>query len=432
MEKRNLLIGLATGATVLTYPQGANAGNPCVPAKVLEADDHTQYDVKRDFCAIGDGIADDTTALQTAISAGSHAQRPVRLPPGSYRTTRPLQIPSNTAFIGSARSTSFGCRIEPYGCAAFVVGGNTSSFHCSIENLLIWPKGPAPESLISVDNSYSVSLRNIRIHNAQSLIKRAAILLLGSKDDGGHGPSGNIVWENLIVRNDTDQSSVAILAAKGCGSHRFIVPDLENYQILLEWQGGQVDFLLPYTERAGQFGVNCNLSADDDSAHFNTFGGRIDCASSGLGCAIRETTRNFNSFGTSWGDTAQTAAYVYALPAGPVAFYGLTPNLTESGRARFAGVPGWRSRVRFAQSNLGNTCMLNMHLDAHAQSSANVEVPGVAPNRYWARVTFNSDPRGTQLSAHVSADDTVKIVAYNMSERQYTLSGLFTVECGLV
>src|SRR5208337_2200455 len=110
--------------------------------------------------------------------------------------------------------------------------------------------------------------KGIRIHESQAGLRRAAVLLLGDASSGGHGPCSNIIWENLIVRNDVAQPPVAVLASRGCGSHRFYSPDLENFQVLLEWQGGQIDLIAPYTERAGRYAVNCSLAADDGNAYF--------------------------------------------------------------------------------------------------------------------------------------------------------------------
>ena len=53
-----------------------------------------QVDV-RAFGAIGDGIADDTAAIQAAIDAGTY----VRIPTGTYRTGR-LKLKSNLALVG--------------------------------------------------------------------------------------------------------------------------------------------------------------------------------------------------------------------------------------------------------------------------------------------------------------------------------------------
>ena len=388
-------------------------------------------DAKADFAATGDGVADDSQSLQAAIDAGSSSYRPVILPPGVYRITRPLTVPSNTMLIGSSPGLGFGCRIEPFGCAAFIVGGKMPAFHCSIENILIWPKGNAPQFIISVDNSYSVTFRNVRIHECQDHIGRAAVLLLGEPSSGGHGKCGNIIWDNLIIRNDDAQPPVAIMATKGCGSHRFFSPDLENYAVLFEWRGGQIDLITPYTERAGRYAVNCNTDVDDSEVHFNSFGGVVDCANSGLGCAIRSSTRNFNSFGTQWGPTAELACYVYSLPGSPVWFHGLVPNVGNSGRARFSGVPGWRRTVGFAQQALTGSKAIEVLIPPNERVEERITIAGVLAGQFWARVTINADSLGVQLSAFVSSTDTVTIVAQNGGSAPALMKGLLFVECGV-
>jgi len=64
----------------------------------------------RDFGAKGDGVTDDTAAIQAALEAakehgGHRAQRHVTLPPGIYAISRPLLIPSGTTIHGSGGAT---------------------------------------------------------------------------------------------------------------------------------------------------------------------------------------------------------------------------------------------------------------------------------------------------------------------------------------
>lgn len=55
--------------------------------------------VKTDFGAVGDGVTDDTTAIQTAINASTNAQ--LLFPAGNYRITTPMTLTgSNIALIG--------------------------------------------------------------------------------------------------------------------------------------------------------------------------------------------------------------------------------------------------------------------------------------------------------------------------------------------
>jgi hypothetical protein len=51
-----------------------------------------QYNVKSDFGAKGDGVADDTKPLQAGIDAAKAAGTSVFIPHGTYRTTAPLQM----------------------------------------------------------------------------------------------------------------------------------------------------------------------------------------------------------------------------------------------------------------------------------------------------------------------------------------------------
>jgi hypothetical protein len=400
------------------------------PANLQNGHLNSWYDLKRDFNAMGNGAADDTDALQSAIDTGSANVRPVVIPPGTYKTTRALTIPSNTMLFGSAPGLGFGCRLEPTGCPAFVIGGAAPSFQCSIDNLMIWPKGPAPDFLVSIDNSYSVAFRNLRIHDAQQRLGRAAVLLLGAPGSGGHGSCTNVIWDNLIVRNDTGQPAVAVLAAHGCGSHRFLTPDLENFGVLLDWRGGQMDLIAPYAERAGRFAVNCNPDPGEPGAYLNTFGGSFDTAKSGVGCAIGATARNFNSFGTLWGSSGVHAAFVYGVPAGPVTFYGVVPNSDKTKAPRFSGIEGWRRYVMFPQALIGASRASTLDVPADARAQIDIEVGEVEVGAHWARAAINADSTGALLSAYVSKPGIVTVVATNLTHKAITLRGVFTVECG--
>jgi hypothetical protein len=53
----------------------------------------------RDFGAVGDGVVDDTAAIQAALNAGSG--KSVMLPPGTYRTSSVLEILANTLFFAA-------------------------------------------------------------------------------------------------------------------------------------------------------------------------------------------------------------------------------------------------------------------------------------------------------------------------------------------
>ncbi len=378
------------------------------------------HDVKADFGAIGNGIADDTTKLMAAINTGSKEQRPVFIPPGSYKITQTLEIPSNTMLIGSSPGLGFGCRLEPEGCGAFRIGGATQSFACLIQDLMIWPKGDAPDNIISIDNSYSVVFRNVRIHEAQAKLGRAAVVMLGDSTAGGHGQCNNIIWENLIVRNDGVQpGKPAVLSTRGCGTHKFIAPDLENYLELFTWQGGGIDIVSPHGERAGRYAFNCReVDEQDRHAYLNIYGGVVTCSPSGIACAIDSRTRRFNSFGTIWANPdandGPQAVYVYGVPMQPAVFHGVVPDPTGSGPYGYAGIAGWERAISFPDYLLRSVSSgWNASVPPNGQTAKIINLKGVRMGRHWVRVNADGDLEGVQISAYVSANDAVTVVAQN-------------------
>jgi hypothetical protein len=427
--RRSILRSMSLAGSAALLAGGSSAPAQTPQHRAAQAAGY--LNAREDFRARGDGVADDSTPLQRAIDAGSKEVRPIILPPGAYRISRPLIIPPNTMLLGSAPGLGFGCRLEPAGCAALLIGGSSMTFHCSIENLMIWPRGEPPESIVSIDNSYSVTFRNIRIHNTQQAVKRAAVVLLGDESAGGHGRCNDIIWDNLIVRNDVEQSRLGILATRGCGTHRFIAPCLENFVTLFEWQGGQIDVFAPYTERAGRYAVDCNTDPGDQTAYLNTHGGIVDCAESGVACAIRSNSGLFNSFGTAWGARSSRAMYAYSLPIRPVCFHGIEPNLRSSGQGQFAGVKGWQRAVRFPQYSIKTSTPMAVKLTPGQQQASRLHVPGVAPGEYWVRALMDVDLAGVHLSAYVCTEDTVEILTHNLSSQTTDVRGTLLIECGL-
>jgi hypothetical protein len=394
------------------------------------------YNAKSDFGAIGDGTVDDTTSLQTAISTAATTQRPLFLPPGTYRITQALVIPSNTVLLGSGFARNFGCRLQPVGCPALSIGGATEVFHCHLENFMIWPQGTAPSHLIRMDHCYSITIRNVRLHEAQSGqsgLSTAAIWLLGDSAVGGNGRCNGILWDNVIVRNDNSQPSApAVLAERGCGSHRFISPNLENYQDLIVWRGGQLDLFTPYTERAGRFGIDCDPSTLDTTAYLNVFGGVLASAASGVPVAIRSNTRNFNAYGVSLEGAGTYAAYAYSLPGRTANFHGLAdPNLSGTGINQFGGVAGWERAVAFPDLALkASTAWTGVSVPSKGQVSKTVTVTGARIGKHWARANLSVSAGNLQLSAHVTASDTVTVVAQNNTATAISFGATLLVEAG--
>ena len=433
-EKRSFFGGAAVGGLVLTGAVGALSMLKSSPAEAalggLSGAFSDWYDVKKDFLAVGDGYENDTVALQNAIDAGSANQRPIFIPNGAYKITEPLLVKSNTMIAGSNEGLNFGTVIKPVSCAAFdIVGVTDWVFHGSIRNLMIWPTGTAPSHFISVDKAYSFVLSDIRIHTAEGdqwSPKTAAIVLKGAIASGGTGlsHSNNIVWENIVVRSDSGQPNKCILAEPGCGTHRFIALDVENYGTLFHWRGGQIDLVLPYTERAGALAVDVDSVSED--AYLNTFGGIIACADSGWACGIRPYTRNFNSYGTQWINRSTTqngAAYVYGLPAKPAVFHGIIPNLSGTGSSRFRGAPtNWQNGFSFPDAQLKALQPITQtSIPANSQITIAVSLLGVAAGIHWARANVNTNLSRVLVSAAVSAPNVVTVVLQNLKSTSVTI-----------
>ncbi|MBN1444369.1 MAG: glycoside hydrolase family 55 protein [Planctomycetes bacterium] len=85
-----LVLGLSLSLAVLLAPQTSAAGGEIV----FPEDPRAVIDVQRDCGAKGDGAADDTQALQSAIerAGGADYTRCIFLPEGTYRITRTLVL----------------------------------------------------------------------------------------------------------------------------------------------------------------------------------------------------------------------------------------------------------------------------------------------------------------------------------------------------
>jgi hypothetical protein len=87
--------GISPNASGVVYdPAGAGAVATTVQAKLRET-----VSVK-DFGAVGDGVADDTVAIQAAITYGQDNARAVYIPGGVYRTTTTLNITKRIRLFG--------------------------------------------------------------------------------------------------------------------------------------------------------------------------------------------------------------------------------------------------------------------------------------------------------------------------------------------
>ena len=64
------------------------------------------------------------------------------------------------------------------------------------------------------------------------------------------------------------------------------------------------------------------------------------------------------------------------------------------------------------------------------QSTTTISVPGVITGSHWARANMSVTLGGVQMSAYVSAADTVTVVAQNNQSSSVGLNGTLFVEAG--
>jgi len=86
-----------------TVQTGANANNPVVRTVQAKLDDFADV---RDFGAVGDGVADDTAAINRALyqlycrESNTQVRRTLYFPAGTYRTTETIIIPTYAKLVG--------------------------------------------------------------------------------------------------------------------------------------------------------------------------------------------------------------------------------------------------------------------------------------------------------------------------------------------
>jgi len=113
----SILVQDSKGTMVYNFPEGTGIGadacgltyNPpftgAVAYPVCEV--LSQIVSVKDFGAVGDGIADDTTAIQDALDAMSGTGTYVKVPPGTYKVSSMISIPTLTGLVGDGSATLY-------------------------------------------------------------------------------------------------------------------------------------------------------------------------------------------------------------------------------------------------------------------------------------------------------------------------------------
>jgi hypothetical protein len=288
------------------------------------------------------------------------------------------------------------------------------------------------DDTVAIRNGISTaSSRNVRIHNAQAALTTATIRLLGDPAVGGtgHGASANIIWDNIIARNDSAQPVAVVLAQSGCGSHRFIELHLESGYDLFVWNGGQIDLVTPYFERSGRYSVNCQADTRDTTSFLNTHGGLVTCSPSAYWYALNAVS-SFNSYSTAWSNTGESVSvYVFNALPNSAQFHGTVPNVSGSGNSQFSGgFTGWQRSLTFPGYTLKASKAWSVTVPNAGQATTTISVPGTLIGSHYASANMSVSLGGVQLSAYVSAANTVTVIAQNNQSSSVNLNGTLYVD----
>lgn len=114
----------------------------------------------RDFGAIGDGITDDTAAIQAAINAATSADTKVLVPPGTYLLTDTLTVNTTLVFDGGRFSTGYTIKIN--GTASMLAhNGGGITFNQSSGYIGTLPNTYATQVLCGLDSTWSGRIDNL-------------------------------------------------------------------------------------------------------------------------------------------------------------------------------------------------------------------------------------------------------------------------------
>ena len=122
----------------------------------------------KDFGAVGDGVHDDTAAIQRAINTANKAGRTIFLPPGEYLTSSTLKITEDgTVFYGLGNNSINGPTVIRPVSMAFDVFEISVYYGCTMANFNIKVVNQAGEGgrAFFLNNTQNVTLRNIGASN---------------------------------------------------------------------------------------------------------------------------------------------------------------------------------------------------------------------------------------------------------------------------
>ena len=237
------------------------------------------------YGAVGDGVHDDTEAIQNALNAATNSSV-VFMPAGNYKITTALTIPSNTTLRGSGRN--FGTTLTPTGCGAFVIDGTGVGgdwvFRIEISDMLVSLTNATATSAVHIKAAYNVILKNIFLYD-QPVGVTNGIYVSGSNEITTDGV--------ILYGNQTGiQKGYKVEGTPNpVNALNIINGNIENYDKgILTLNDVNINIFYPYMERC----IVC-LDYESTAGTCNIYGGTMTSVN---GYVINVVGPNLNVYGT--------------------------------------------------------------------------------------------------------------------------------------
>lgn len=252
----------------------------------------------RAFGAAGDGVIDDTLAIQAAIDHGETIHGIVYFPPGSYKITSRLIVKRNVDLVGTG--VGFASVLLPYGTDAVTIFGSDmpggTGFRNVIKGLLINMTNAGGSRAIAIDSAYTIKIQDLMVYNA------------GSGGGISIANAGHITVEDVSIYGLPTFSGTGVLVTEA--EVNFYNPDIESFFHGLRINGAgagtkSVHVHGGHFERNAAYGIRLEAGAS-----YNTFTGvQIDGPASGYPIGFWESSHHNTFIGSRLRAQGSTSAY---------------------------------------------------------------------------------------------------------------------------
>jgi len=195
-------VGTATNFTSeLSFTQvGAGATSRSLGSKLSE------FVSVRDFGAVGDGVADDTAAIQAAVTA----HRRVFLPYGNYKISSAIVLSQDySALIGDERMPYLTIPAANGPAVKIVATGNTYNQFSTVENLILYCTGKPPYSTTPNSTNCGLAIDGSAAAGPQR-VQRAAVRncrVIGFSCGINLANHVNTLIERVFIEHHTDYTA---------------------------------------------------------------------------------------------------------------------------------------------------------------------------------------------------------------------------------